>query len=61
MPAVQELCWVLEARLAAIREAWQEGRLQRAGLSRWDVERLILALFEDTDMRRSVLGFLQQG
>ena len=51
---------MLEARLAAIREAWQEGRPQQAGLSREDVERMVLALFEDTDMRRSVLGFLRQ-
>lgn len=56
----QELCWILDARLADIREAWQAGRLQQAGITRAELERLILALFEDTDMRRSVLGFLKQ-
>ena len=56
----QELCWILDARLADIREAWQAGRLQQAGITRQELERLILALFEDTDMRRSVLGFLKQ-
>ena len=52
----QELCWILVARLAAIREAWQDKRLQKAGVARAEVERLIMALFEDTTMRRSVLG-----
>ena len=57
---MQELCWILDARLMAIREAWHSRRLQKAGLHQQDVERLVRALFEDTEMRRSVLGGLRQ-
>lgn len=46
---------LLEARLADIVSAWEVGALKAAGLSLPDVERLVVALFEDTDYRAQCL------
>ncbi len=46
---------VLEARLADIVRMWEMGQLAKAGLSRAEVERLVCALFEDTDFRAQCL------
>ncbi len=53
--AVQEVLWVMGARLAHIEEHWASGRLQRAGLGAREVAHLVEALFEDTEPRRALL------
>ena len=49
---------ILGARLVDIREWWGNGRLRAHGLSAQEVSHLIEALFEDTDLRQEVLGFV---
>ncbi|KAK9905917.1 hypothetical protein WJX75_008898 [Coccomyxa subellipsoidea] len=52
---LREVLFVMGARLVEIDEKWKHGGLQRAGLTSNDVVHLIEALFEDTDLRRTVL------
>ncbi|PRW33925.1 centromere kinetochore zw10-like protein [Chlorella sorokiniana] len=62
-PAVmklRELCELLDIRMVEIRQRWQEGRLQAIGFSADEVAHLVLALFEDTDLRRDFLRSLEQ-
>ncbi|KAI7835683.1 hypothetical protein COHA_010422 [Chlorella ohadii] len=62
-PAVmklRELCELLDIRMVEIRQRWQEGRLQAIGFSADEVSHLVLALFEDTDLRRDFLRSLEQ-
>ena len=54
--AVQEVLWVMRARLAQIEERWVDGRLRRGGLDADEVCHLVCALFEDTELRREVLA-----
>ncbi|KAK9823988.1 hypothetical protein WJX72_006819 [[Myrmecia] bisecta] len=58
-PALTKLQAVLrlvDMRLVEIQRAWQDGRLQQAGLGAAEACHLVEALFEDTDLRREVLN-----
>ena len=57
---MQEVLWVMSARLAQIEERWSDGRLRRAGLDAGEVGHLVCALFEDTELRREVLAGLRR-
>jgi hypothetical protein len=46
---------VLEAKLTDIVRRWESGELRRAGLSRREVQRLVAAVFENTDHRAQCL------
>lgn len=46
---------ILSARLVEIRSSWLSGDLQSHGLSVAEVLHLVLALFEDTDLRQEVV------
>ncbi len=46
---------LLEAKLLEIVSRWESGELRRAGLSRGEVERLVCAVFENTDHRAQCL------
>jgi hypothetical protein len=46
---------ILEAKLTDIVARWESGELQRAGLSRREVEALVEAVFENTDHRAQCL------
>ncbi len=53
---MQELLWVLGARMKEIQGRWEARWLQRAGFTRAEVTHLISAIFEDTDLRKQVLS-----
>ena len=62
-PAVwklRELSELLDIRMVQIRQRWQEGRLPALGFSAEEVAHLVLALFEDTDLRRDFLALLEE-
>lgn len=52
---VQEIIEILSARLVDIQQRWQSGRLQQLGFTEAETVHLIVALFEDTDLRQTVI------
>lgn len=50
---------MLDARLSDIVGMWERGELTAGGLSRGEVERLVEALFEDTDYRAQCLQHIE--
>ncbi|KAK9824037.1 hypothetical protein WJX72_007197 [[Myrmecia] bisecta] len=53
---LQAVLRLMDMRLVEIQRAWQDDRLQQAGLSVAEACHLVEALFEDTDLRREVLN-----
>lgn len=52
---LQVVLVLLDARLAAIKELWQSGKLRSVGIDADQAEHLIRALFEHNDNRQAVL------
>jgi hypothetical protein len=50
---------LMTARLADVVARWRDGSLLREGLSLGEVEKLVMALFEDTDYRAQCLQKMQ--
>lgn len=48
----------MDIRMADIRRRWQEGRLPALGFTAAQVAHLVMALFEDTNVRQGLLALL---
>ncbi|KAK9827820.1 hypothetical protein WJX74_003826 [Apatococcus lobatus] len=61
-PAVEKLrvvLVILDARLAAIKELWQSGKLKSVGIMADQAEHLVRALFEHNENRQAVLDAIR--
>ena len=52
---LQAIADILEAKMVDIHARWRSGDLQRHNLNSKEMQSLVCALFEDTDLRRMVL------
>jgi len=50
---------ILDARLAAIKELWQSGKLKSVGIMADQAEHLVRALFEHNENRQAVLDAIR--
>lgn len=56
---MQVVLVILDARLAAIKDLWQSGKMRSVGINAAQAERLVRALFEHNDNRQAVLDAIR--